>query len=98
MTVFSDPEEAVEYYRRNHDDIDLVLLDMIMPKSSGKEVFAYLQRIRPDVKAVLMSGYSLEGAPRETLNAGARRFLQKPFCFEELVDVISRELAGDETG
>ena len=98
VTVFSDPEEAVEYYRRNHDDIDLVLLDMIMPKSSGKEVFAYLQRIRPDVKAVLMSGYSLEGAPRETLNAGARRFLQKPFRFEELVDVISRELAGDETG
>lgn len=49
--------DAVEIYEANPDQIDLVLLDMIMPKSGGHQTFMRLKAIDPEVKVILSSGF-----------------------------------------
>lgn len=81
--------EAVEFYRNRIDDIDIIMLDMILPEMDGTDIFSALKKLNPDVKIVLCSGYSLEGEATELLKRGARAFIQKPFEISEIVDVIS---------
>jgi len=80
----SSGESAVDIYAENADRIDLVILDMIMPKMGGGEVFDRLKVIKPDVAVLLSSGYSIDGQAREILARGCRGFIQKPFTIVEL--------------
>jgi len=75
----SSGKEGIDLYRSRKDEIDLVILDMIMPGISGGEVFDRLKEINPGVKALLSSGYSAEGEAANILARGCRGFLQKPF-------------------
>lgn len=84
----ADGHEAVEIYSRIRDDIDIVILDMIMPRMGGKEAFEKLRAINPDVKVLLSSGYSLDDAARAILQDGARGFIQKPFDIDKLAKQI----------
>jgi two-component system cell cycle sensor histidine kinase/response regulator CckA len=77
-------KEAVRIYEKNRGQIDLVVLDMIMPDMSGAETFARMKDINPDVKVLLSSGYSIDGQATELLNQGCKGFIQKPFKMEEL--------------
>ncbi|MBP7341891.1 MAG: PAS domain S-box protein [Syntrophaceae bacterium] len=63
---------------------DLVILDMIMPDLGGGETFEALARLKPSVKVLLSSGYSLNGQARDILERGCRGFIQKPFTLAEL--------------
>ncbi|KKL46353.1 hypothetical protein LCGC14_2346410, partial [marine sediment metagenome] len=51
-------KEAIEIYKKNKDEIDMVLLDMIMPEMGGSETYDRLKKINPDIKVLLSSGYS----------------------------------------
>ncbi|MCG2755586.1 MAG: response regulator, partial [Desulfobacteraceae bacterium] len=84
--VFSakDGKEAIEIYRKNQDDIDMVLLDMILPNMSGGEVYDRLKEINPDIKVLLSSGYSIDGEATDILNRGCNGFIQKPFDMKKL--------------
>ncbi|HOG16937.1 MAG TPA: PAS domain S-box protein [Syntrophales bacterium] len=75
----SSGKEGVDLYRAKKDEIDLVILDMIMPGMSGGEVFDRLKEINSGLKALLSSGYSAEGEAASILARGCRGFLQKPF-------------------
>lgn len=83
-----DGEEAVEIFKSRKDDIDLVLLDMIMPKLGGVETFRELRKLDPQVPVVLLSGYTKDVAAQELLNEGARGFLQKPYKIQDLAQVM----------
>jgi signal transduction histidine kinase/ActR/RegA family two-component response regulator len=72
-------EAALEIFNRNRDDIDLVILDMIMPGMGGGETFRLLKEIDPSVKVLLSSGYSIEGQAQELIQEGCLGFLQKPY-------------------
>ncbi|HEU19766.1 MAG TPA: response regulator, partial [Deltaproteobacteria bacterium] len=61
-----------------------VILDMIMPRMSGGETFDHLSGINPDIKAILSSGYSINGQAQSILKRGCRTFLQKPFTIRSL--------------
>lgn len=81
-------KEAIRIFEERHAEIDMVVLDMIMPEMGGKEIFYHLKKIVPDVKVLLASGYSLEGQGKEMMAAGCSGFIQKPFDMDGLSNKI----------
>ncbi len=77
-------QEAIAVYMEKRAEIDLVIMDMIMPGISGGRTFDILREINPDVAVILASGYSVEGEARMIINRGCRGFIQKPFHLQEL--------------
>lgn len=71
--------EAVHVYAEYGDDIDLVILDMIMPEMDGRSTYDRLREMNPDVKVLLASGYSITSRVTEILKEGFNGFIQKPF-------------------
>jgi two-component system, cell cycle sensor histidine kinase and response regulator CckA len=85
--------EALEIYRRERDRIDLVILDMLMPGMGGVATFQELKGIDPGVRVLLSSGYSQDGEAQETMAAGARGFIQKPYRLAALSHKVAEILA-----
>jgi len=85
-------KEAIEVYEKNKDDINIVILDMIMPGMSGGEVYDRMKMIDPHVKVLLSSGYSKDGQAAEILKRGCNGFLQKPFGIKHLSQGIREVL------
>jgi len=81
-------EEALSCYENQKDRIKLVLLDMIMPGMNGGKIYDRIKTINPQVKVILISGYSIEGEAREILARGCNGFIQKPFKIKELAKKI----------
>ncbi|MBL7661601.1 response regulator [bacterium] len=63
---------------------DLILLDMMMPKMSGEEVFRRARELVPTQKVLLMSGFVSEKRAQAVLDAGGKGFIHKPFSVEDL--------------
>jgi len=81
-------KEAIELYKKNMMDLDLVALDMIMPEMSGRDTFEQLKKINPDVKILLVSGYRFNQQIDELMDMGCRGFIQKPFDIVQLSQKI----------
>jgi two-component system, cell cycle sensor histidine kinase and response regulator CckA len=99
----SSGADAIEIYRVKNKEIDLVILDMIMPWMSGSETFDALKLINPQVKVILSSGYSIDGEAAEIMNKGCLTFIQKPFNIVDISRKIRETLnktniAGRENG
>jgi two-component system, cell cycle sensor histidine kinase and response regulator CckA len=77
-------KEAVDVYRKHQSEIDLVILDIIMPDLSGGEVFDRLLDMNPEVRVLLSSGYSIEDQAAAILDRGCDGFIQKPFQLDQL--------------
>ncbi len=84
--------EAADLYRERSGEIDLVLLDMMMPGMTGEEAFSEIRRISPDARALLASGYDEKGRIGEIVASGFSGFLQKPFRRRELGEMVSDAL------
>jgi CheY-like chemotaxis protein len=80
--------EAIEIYRQKYQDIDLVIMDMIMPGMGGGEAYDRLKEINPGVKVLLSSGYSINGQATKILKRGCDGFIQKPFNMKQLSDRV----------
>ncbi len=81
-------QDAIKLYEKNTDKIDLVIMDMIMPGMGGGETFDHLKKIKPDIKVLLSSGYSINGQASEILERGCDGFIQKPFNINQLSEKI----------
>ena len=92
-----DGLEAVEIFRRRAAEIDLVILDLVMPRLTGEAALAQIRRLAPAVPALLVSGYDESGRIREIVAAGFGGFLQKPFRRQDLGKKV-RELLGVSNG
>ncbi len=79
VVAVNSGQEAVDVLGTGETGIDLVILDMIMPQVSGKEVFNRLKKTDPNVRVLLASGYSIKGQAREIMDRGCGGFIQKPF-------------------
>jgi signal transduction histidine kinase/ActR/RegA family two-component response regulator len=88
VDAFTSGADAAAYYGTNWQAVDLVILDMIMPELSGKDTFLAMKQTNPDIVALLVSGYSLNGEAQAILDLGVRAFIQKPFTFAELLQKI----------
>ena len=84
---------ALKIFKARHQTIDLVLLDIIMPDIGGDKVYAEMKRVKPDVKVLVSSGYSIDWQARKMLENGCSGFIQKPFKMSQLAFQI-REILG----
>ena len=85
-------QEALEIINRIGTRIDLVMLDMIMPGMSGKEMFDKIRAIHPNIRVILSSGYTLDGQANEIMQKGCNEFIQKPFNLMEFSQKIRQIL------
>ena len=90
-----DGIEAVAYYRESWEDVDVVVLDLMMPKMSGHDTFLATQDINPGVKVVLLSGFSLDARVQAVLDAGALDYVKKPFRLAKLYEAVARALSSE---
>jgi len=86
-------KDAVRIYEKQVFDIDLIILDMIMPDMSGEATFMEIMNIKPDSRVLLSSGYSENEQAKKILDMGCGGFIQKPYSIENLSQKI-RELLG----
>jgi len=85
-----DGRQACEVYSSHSKQIDMVLLDMVMPGTTGLEACRRLREMNPNVKVILSSGYSSGEVVREARLAGAMGFIGKPYSLEELSSALRR--------
>lgn len=89
VTICKDGKEAVKKYQASWREIDLVLLDLIMPAMNGRDTFLAMRKINPEVAVLISSGYSLDEAAQGLLDQGVRDFIQKPFKASVLEEKIN---------
>jgi CheY-like chemotaxis protein len=92
VTALTDGLEAVEFYKTNHKEVDLVILDMVMPKMDGRAAFREMKKINPGVKVLVVSGYAAETTARECMHEGALDFIAKPFWIGDLSQAVATYL------
>jgi CheY-like chemotaxis protein len=80
--------DAIEAFKANPGKIDLVILDMIMPGMSGRQVFQELHRIDPQVRVLISTGHSEKGQAQEVLLEGAQGTIHKPFTLQDMLSKV----------
>jgi len=97
-TAVGSGEEAIERFEQAPEMFDAVLLDLTMPGMDGLETLAALHAIRPDLPAVLTSGFDASRISSRLDSAGRARFLQKPYRVDALVGVLAEVMAEPPPG
>ncbi len=87
-----DGLEAVELYTRYGGTIDMVLIDLIMPKLGGRETYLRLKQMNPGVKALFATGYGVDDQTQELLSTGVLGIVKKPYEMTSLETEIRRAL------
>ncbi len=88
VTSAALPSEAIEIYKDLKDTFDLVVLDMLMPEMTGKELFVELKALNPSIKAILLSGFGKNSDLQEAIDLGVYQYLQKPVSRQILLDTV----------
>jgi len=84
----SDGKKAVEVFREQAAEIDLVVMDVVMPRQSGLKTYPELQEIKPGVQVIFTSGYADEAESLVALLEKGAMFLQKPYDLAKLRQMI----------
>ena len=93
VLLASDGEQAIDLYRSNNQEIDVVLLDIGLPKIGGLDVLLDMKAQNPDVRVIVVSGY-FEPAMKSNLSAaGIKHFLAKPYTLSQVVDALRDSLS-----
>jgi len=87
VTTSTNGSEALQFVDQQR--YDLVLTDAVMPGLSGPELIRNLQRLRPELPVIMMSGYTSETLPEGAVAAGTQQ-LRKPFTNAELTRALRR--------
>ena len=84
-------QEALNILNRPND-IDLIILDMMMPGLTGTELLREIKRINPNYKVIVLTGYSSKDVVIEASRVGADEFIEKPFDIKQTLKIIKRLL------
>jgi CheY-like chemotaxis protein len=90
----NDGAEAIEAVIR-HPEIDVVLLDLAMPKMTGDRAAPEIRRARPEIRILLSSGYAEQEARERFRNVRLDGFLQKPYTARALIRALRASLAAE---
>ncbi|HNW82294.1 MAG TPA: CheR family methyltransferase [bacterium] len=85
--------DAIEVYKKDFKNIDLVFLDMVMPDYNGLETFRELKKINKNIKVIVLSGYSMNDEINTTINEGALGFVQKPVSLKVLIAALKEAMS-----
>jgi two-component system cell cycle sensor histidine kinase/response regulator CckA len=88
VLLAADGEQAIDGYCRRKTEIDVVLLDVGLPKVSGVDVFRKMKKENPDVRVVVASGYLDLQIKTEMYRAGVRAFVDKPYLLPEMLEKL----------
>jgi ActR/RegA family two-component response regulator len=89
--AFTEEEEALAFARSN--PVDLAILDIKLKKMSGIQVLEELRRIRPDLSAMMLTGYPTVATAKEAVKLGAAQYCVKPIEIDELEGKVAEILA-----
>lgn len=92
VSLSADGMEAVEFYARHGAEVDLVILDLMMPRMDGEKAFARIRAINPAAKIMIVSGFTKSKVVDDLLAKGALGFLAKPFHMSEISDEMLKHL------
>ena len=87
-----DGLEAVEFYRQNHRKIDLVILDIVMPKLDGWDAFEQMRSINPAGRIIFSSGFNTKRINRVKKLEGCLGILNKPYTVDQFANAISMNM------
>lgn len=90
VTTCSNGREAVDVYKEKWKEIDIVIIDMIMPEMDGRDSFRAMKIENPEIKVILSTGYSDDKNTRCLIEEGVLDIINKPFNLSRLLDVIGR--------
>jgi len=93
----SDGHEAMDVYERHSQSIDVVLLDLGMPKKSGEQCLRDFLKINPGVKIIVSSGYSTNPVMESPREFGAVMSIHKPYSVSSLLETVSHVLNEEPT-
>jgi PAS domain S-box-containing protein len=96
VVLACDGLEALEIYESRGADIDLVVLDLLMPKLGGKDTLTGLKKLDPAIKVIICSGYGSRKNGLQQMMASGINVVQKPFKPEELVSAVRQVLDGEK--
>ena len=92
-----DGRDALDKFPHNKDSIDLVLMDVVMPRMGGKDVMEEMQKVRPDIKILFTSGYSEKGIHTNFILEAGLEFIPKPYSTDALRSRVRSILDGQNT-
>jgi len=92
VLAVTDGEEAIQVFRANAGNIDLALLDVMLPKMSGPEVHSRIRALNENVPILFTSGYSPDAELLKKLEAAGHPLLQKPYSPRELLRKLRETL------
>ncbi len=93
VVTAANGDSALRVFRRDPEAVDLVLMDMTMPKMNGLDAFLEMKKLRPGVRVMILSGHSAEGTANELRRHGIRGVLQKPITARSLLEAVSSALS-----
>jgi CheY-like chemotaxis protein len=92
VLLAEDGVKAVEICKERNGEINLVILDMVMPNMGGREAFLRIKEIAPRIRALLSTGYSKNEKAQEILDSGVMGFVQKPYQTGTLLSAVRQVL------
>ncbi|MCL4490846.1 MAG: ATP-binding protein [Nitrospirae bacterium] len=87
-----DGEDTINRFKENEDKIQLLVLDVIMPKKNGREVYEEIRKIRPDIKVLFMSGYTADIINSKGILEKGANFISKPVSSHEFLRKVREVL------
>jgi PAS domain S-box-containing protein len=96
VVLAGDGREALEIYERNGAEVDLVILDLLMPNMGGEETLIRLRQLDPSAKVIICSGYGGRENDPQPVVQGEVNLVHKPFKPEELVSAVRQMLDSEE--
>ena len=96
VLLASDGEQAIETFRSQKLGIDVVLLDVGLPKIAGPQVLSKIKAENAGVQVIIASGYLEPKTKTEMSDAGIKHFVNKPYILDEVVQTIQSLIENNE--
>lgn len=84
-----DGVDGVATYRQYLHDLDLVILDIVMPRMNGRDAFLAMRELNPELRVLFISGFNIDDEIQTLLDLRTCEFLQKPFGAKELLEKVA---------